>query len=500
MAIQYPDFRADPNSVPNAGGWEGIVSSTQKGYMLSQLPAKMRMERDAQAAALQQLQMQNEYYPKVQEQALQKGAMENEWFPKNQQASYDQSVASTDYAKTQNRLAPITAQASANSANASAAYSNEQTRGAATERQRQQAFYNMLAGGGNAQPGGAPAPQQNMGTPGQGGAPQFAPTNGPQTMPAPVTGVPGSQMQSAPPQGQVVNEGNKNLYNIDALYDKNPQYKDMFEKQGLTKTVKNEVNPKTGQLMNITTYPSGKQVATSSQVGPSAGDTAFDTQLGTDRAASYKKYTEGIGSSIQLQNNIARIKDLMQNPDFMNSVGPVNSTLNRALGGDASKLTGEIGVLTGNMQAEVANTLGSQAPKARLQMAKLMKADVKDTSDVFAGKMLATDVLSQWNKDYSSYMAQAVRSGKTEDEAMQAAPKAMNWQKYETEMENRVNTGKLASQLRDSGKSIQYKDSVPWVEVPKIKNSPTDEGTGHVPVSNYNDYMAAYNKQINGGG
>lgn len=475
MAIQYPNFVADPNSVPK----RDPLGNFARGYQLAMAPRKERLDRQTKEAALEGLQNQNKFYPQLQQQALDKGAMEAEWFPKNQQAAYNQAVAS------------------ANAANANAAYSNEQTRDAQIERQKAQAFYNMLSGS-SAPPSATPAPQASA------GAPQFAPTNGPQTMPAPVAGMPGTQNaqpqagtmgapsaqpMSTPQQGQVVSEGNKNLYHIDDLYDQNPQYKDMFEKKGLTKTVKNQVNPKTGQLMTITTYPSGKQIATSAQVGPGIEDQAFEKQLGTDRAGSYKKYTEGIGSSMQLQNNIARIKDLMQNPDFMNAVGPVNATLNRALGGDASKLTGEIGVLTGNMQAEVANTLGSQAPKARLAMAKLMKADVNDTADVFAGKTLATDVLSQWNRDYNSYMAQAIRSGKTEDEAMQAAPKVMNWQKYQNEMENRVNTGKLASQLRDSGKSIQYKDASPYVKVP----SPS--GDVYIPVSNYNAYMKDYQKQ-----
>lgn len=495
MAIQYPNFMADPNSVPK----KDPLGNFARGYQIAMAPKQMRLDMQNKQAQLEQTQLQNQYYPKIQDLALQKGAMENEWYPKIQQAGLNQQQASTNFLNTENQWYPKTAQANINQSNAATNASNQNTRNAQLESQRQQAFYDMLAGGGTSQPQPAPsqpaqgdsvsmpAPNRQY-QPGRGGAPyapQQASMGAPQQQPTP------QPQQDAPQQqGQVINEGNRNLYNIDALYDKNPQYEAMFKKNGLTKTTKNVTNPTTGQLITITTYPSGKQVATSAQVGSSTEDNAFNKQMGTDRAKAYTKYTDAMSSNVKIKNDIESLKSIAENPDFLNAVGPVNSYLAKTMGhSKAAALTGQINAITGNMQAEVANTLGSQAPRARIQMAKLLKPDASDTADVYAGKLAANDVLTKWMSDYNSYMAQSVRTGKPEDEAVKQAAKDLNWDKYQSDIEKRVDTGKLASKLRSSGMPIQYQDSVPYVRVPSTS------GDIYIPVSNYNSYIQEYQQQ-----
>jgi hypothetical protein len=102
MAIQYPDFRADPNSVPNAGGWQNVISNVQKGYMLSQLPAQMKMQRALQQAQLQKAQQEAYYYPQQQESQLglqraqTEGAqLQNQYYPQLTEAQLSQSAAQT---------------------------------------------------------------------------------------------------------------------------------------------------------------------------------------------------------------------------------------------------------------------------------------------------------------------------------------------------------------------------------------------------------------------
>lgn len=102
MAIQYPDFRADPNAVPNAGGWSNIISNAQKGYMLSQLPAQMKMQKALQQAQLQKSQQEAYYYPQQQESQLrlqgaqtQGAELQNQYYPQLTQAQLDQSAAQT---------------------------------------------------------------------------------------------------------------------------------------------------------------------------------------------------------------------------------------------------------------------------------------------------------------------------------------------------------------------------------------------------------------------
>lgn len=43
--VAYPDFSADPNSVPKVNGLPGIIDNIQKGYMLAQLPEQVRNQR-----------------------------------------------------------------------------------------------------------------------------------------------------------------------------------------------------------------------------------------------------------------------------------------------------------------------------------------------------------------------------------------------------------------------------------------------------------------------
>jgi hypothetical protein len=52
MAIQYPNFHADPNDVPQANGIPGVIDAVQKGYLLAKLPAKMKQESALAAAKL----------------------------------------------------------------------------------------------------------------------------------------------------------------------------------------------------------------------------------------------------------------------------------------------------------------------------------------------------------------------------------------------------------------------------------------------------------------
>lgn len=509
MPVQYPNFIADPNSVPKTDP----LGNFAKGYKIAMAPKKMRLDMQTKQAALQQLQQQNEFYPKVQQQALDKGAMENEWYPKSQQAALDQQQASTGFLNTENQWYPKTAQASINQSNAATNASNQRTSDAALESQRQQAFYKMLTNGGSPQPQAAPnqasgmgapqpqyapghgnvpyAPQQGgmgagapMSQPAQGGAAQYAPASGPQAMPTAAASAP---QQSA----QIITPGNSNLYHVDDLYDKNPQYKDMFEKQGITKTVKNIPNPKTGQMMTVTTWPSGKQTATSAQIGPSAEDTSFATEMGKKKADSYQKYTDAMSENIRMQSSLDSIKSDIMNPDFTNAVGPANSYLNKMLGsGSASKLMGDITATSKTLQGQVANTVGTgNAAASRLRFAEQMKMDPKDRPDTFVGKTEAMNRMNLYLKDYNAIVAKTLEKGGSQTEALEKAEKSLPWDKYQGNMQKLLDTGKLASQLRDRGMSIQYSNNAPYVKVPSTA------GDVYIPVSNYNAYMQDYQNQ-----
>ena len=94
---------------------------------------------------------------------------------------------------------------------------------------------------------------------------------------------PTSASPLTPPSPQksqtVINEGNPNLYNIDALYQQNPQFRDYFNKMGLKLSRQVKQSPETGQVFYETTYPSGKTVVEAIQVGKSPEARERDKQF-----------------------------------------------------------------------------------------------------------------------------------------------------------------------------------------------------------------------------
>lgn len=106
MAIQYPSFTADPNSVPKINGLPGLIDSVQKGYQLSQLPDQLKMQQQLQAAKLQQAQQQSYYYPKQQEAELQGKLLQNQYYPQMQNAQLAQDAAQTGYLNSQRQYYP----------------------------------------------------------------------------------------------------------------------------------------------------------------------------------------------------------------------------------------------------------------------------------------------------------------------------------------------------------------------------------------------------------
>lgn len=58
MAIAYPSFRADPNAVPKL---QGVIPNIQKGYLMAQLPEKLKRQRESEQLQNQLLQEKINY-------------------------------------------------------------------------------------------------------------------------------------------------------------------------------------------------------------------------------------------------------------------------------------------------------------------------------------------------------------------------------------------------------------------------------------------------------
>jgi len=111
MAINYPDFRADPNAAPQLNALPSLTQSLQKGYMLAQLPQQLKMQRALQQSELERNQMQNYYYPQMQDAQLaqtnaatQGQVLQNNAFPSLSNAQIEQIKALTGQAMAGTRL------------------------------------------------------------------------------------------------------------------------------------------------------------------------------------------------------------------------------------------------------------------------------------------------------------------------------------------------------------------------------------------------------------
>jgi hypothetical protein len=96
--VQAPTFAADPNAVPATDPFGNVM----RGYQLSQLPAKLKAERQQAQANLQKTQQENAYYPKMQDSALalqaaqtQGKQLENQYYPQLTGAQIAQLQAQT---------------------------------------------------------------------------------------------------------------------------------------------------------------------------------------------------------------------------------------------------------------------------------------------------------------------------------------------------------------------------------------------------------------------
>lgn len=166
MPIQYPDFRADPNAVPQLKGLPTFVESLQKGYQMAQLPEQMRMQRAMQQQQLQKGAMENYYYPQAQEQQLaqsraatQGQLLQNQYLPQDEASKQALSQAQTNLYATQNRLAPGTAASENAQRAAESNYYDAQTKGFAGKNQAQIDELNAEANLANAKANQANNPQ-----------------------------------------------------------------------------------------------------------------------------------------------------------------------------------------------------------------------------------------------------------------------------------------------------------------------------------------------------
>lgn len=466
MANQ-PVFRADPNAVPQINGWPGVLNSIQKGYQLAQLPQQMKMQQMLQAAQLQKYQaetegqnLSNQYYGPEAEQRIAASKAASDY--QNKQTSrYDETINS---ALARDRALNANTYASTN-------LTNEQMLAARTDRQQTADFYKALQSGQSGQGASQPqsggyydnAPQQQSPQPqyqpGQGGAMYAPPSQGmgqpaPQQMPqgGPQQGgqtAPSAEMQQTSGDGQVeISPGDPSLYHIDAAYDANPQFKKQFEDRGMTKKTSVQVNPKTGQVMAVTTYPSGRIVATNSDLSSVRAENT--TEPGEQ--AAYTTVQKEYGDSQAMDAQLKQLASAINQPGFDNAVGPVNQWLPQfgLSNSDVSKIYGDFEAASRTLQAKMASTLSTRgATNMGLRLAAQTKPNANDTAPVIRGKMEALNTGNKWTMDYSEAVQRNMLNGMNSLDARKKAQEEVPFDKYMGEMRSYLEEGEAGGKIYD---------------------------------------------------
>lgn len=468
--VAYTDFSADPNSVPKINGLPGIIDNIQKGYMLAQLPEKMRNEREQTRLATERAQMENQYYPQKTQADIAE-ARARAYLLQQQGQDLDPS-ALMDYLNKRNsqqNMMPPSPQGN------QPTMGNPQMGGQAPTPMNQQPVRVPMR---------APMGQQQV-------SPQMMPQEAPQqAMQQPTAEQPNSYYQNSDSKNYLLSSGNPDLYAYDEAYENDPGARKYLERHGYEKSVSTQIDPTTGKLVSITKYPSGKQEATIIETGGGVEGRAFQEEEGKNRAKALQAYRDKYASTSNIDQNISQLKSLVENPEFTDSVGPLNSVLVTKFGQGSpavKQLNGQMKTYSGQIQADMATSIPGNAAKAKLIFVQSIKPDTTDTADGFIGKLQALDTANKWSQNYSRFVMEGMANGLSEDQALTEANKAFPWDSYKSNMQKTINQGRIAGQLREKGLKIdRSKNGQFYVLVP------TKEGAQWLAADQYDDYMDQY--------
>ncbi len=463
MAIQYPSFDADPNAVPQLSKMPTIFEGIQKGIAIGNLPRQLRMQREQAAANLEQTQLQNKYYPLVQQQALDKGAIDLKYLPADYQSRIRGQNNSADLTAQQAAWLPKLDSAQIADYLSRARYTNTQTDTANEDLKTQRAFNALMANGvpdnsQQVQSSSAPQPMPSY-IPGSGQAPfapqaQQAPQSA-QSMGAPPSAQ-SSQDNSGGIQGQVVDQGNPSLYNVDKIAMQYPQYGALLKKYGVNpiKTT-TQINDKTGAAVVTTTMPSGKTFVHSVPVSSIQGSIISTPG---DQAA-YTNAVNDNNAARNVQSQLEQLAHIMNNVDFDNVTGPVNQWLPKIPGmtsDQVSKIYGQFNTTSNDLQATFASTLTKRgATNNALNLAARAKVAPSDTAPVARGKLEALNTGNKWKMDYTEALGRNLHSGMSYFDAAKAAEEQVPFTKYQGEMETYLDEGEAG------GKIAKYNENIP---------------------------------------
>ncbi len=253
------------------------------------------------------------------------------------------------------------------------------------------------------------------------------------------------------PNLQITNPGNKNQYHIDEIYEKNPQLRSEFEKQGFKKKQSVKSDPSSGQTFIQTTYPSGKTIIEAIKVGEQPKDIARNKEQGKIAGQIYGDAIKG-SNSLEAQNASLDqlISNITENPIAKNVIGPVQNRVVQWAGSPEERnLLGQIMSGSGNIMLSVADNVKGAWSGKDMAMVNGIKPNVNDTFDVFVGKLKSYRALNELTKQRTDLIAELIDKGIAPHEAAKIARDKISFEpikkQYEEVLKNSSSKNKISS-------------------------------------------------------
>lgn len=213
-------------------------------------------------------------------------------------------------------------------------------------------------------------------------------------------------------------------YEIDEIWRNNPLIRGKLEKLGVKGKVESKYDPKTGEMFEITTLPSGRVSVNKQQVGQTISEKERATHFAKSDVEAASLANDTAKSYLAAVDPAKKIlAELDRNPKLSEEVtGPGNYLLSKYLGSEeAQKLIGNIEEAHGVLMTAQAGQFKGAFRAGEQSLIERMKGSLNDPLPVLRAKTQAIVDSSERLAKRNRIIAKNIRNGMTEEEAIDDA-------------------------------------------------------------------------------
>lgn len=267
----------------------------------------------------------------------------------------------------------------------------------------------------------------------------------------------GWQQRGNPSAGQGQEQPNK----IDAAWLQYPQLRGEMKEMGITGKQQIINNPDTGEIMQVTSLPSGQVQVESQKVGMDPFEKAKTTESGKLSARDFQTTVDAYQNSSAALDTLNVMKsEILENPDFKNVIGlkGANELASYWFGSPQQKeLLGKVNAYTGDILFKAMQSLKGTGTISNSDMMVLKNSvpNEKDTPEQFAGKVNALSTLTERAVQRAQLKAELMDGGMSSFKATQEAKKQISLQDVSKDVSKKF-SGKGDTVLMVDKKGNQY--------------------------------------------